>query len=158
MSPQAAERFKNDREKYLKAFQLQLVQATVESLAMEKALLEGNTEGTGESRWALWKHVGLGIFVQNPIFGVGAHNTGPVAVEIIPPGLLPRPTSSRATLPRCCVKRPRPSRRRSTSATTASCCWTCAASGTPRRSSSGARSTKGWPWRPCGAPAAGSSC
>jgi hypothetical protein len=44
MSPQAVERFKNDRQKYQKAFRLQLVLAVAESLNLEKALLEGNME------------------------------------------------------------------------------------------------------------------
>ena len=49
---------------------------------------EGADTGTGRDRMVLWKDVGWRVFKEAPIFGVGTHNVGVVASEIIPPGAL----------------------------------------------------------------------
>jgi O-antigen ligase len=50
---------------------------------------DGNTEGTGASRWRLWTSLAWPVFLANPIFGVGANCIGVVGTEFVDPGVLP---------------------------------------------------------------------
>ena len=59
---------------------------------------EGADTGTGRDRMVLWKDVGWRVFKEAPIFGVGTHNVGVVASEIIPAGLLEGRYANPATL------------------------------------------------------------
>jgi len=49
MAPQAQEQYKGDEVKYQSDFRLALIQAIMESLALEAAVIEGDSEGAKES-------------------------------------------------------------------------------------------------------------
>ena len=50
---------------------------------MKTTISEGTEAGNGQQRWILWQ-MGAEVFLQSPLWGVGAGNFGVVASEIIP--------------------------------------------------------------------------
>ncbi|MCH8083996.1 MAG: O-antigen ligase family protein, partial [Myxococcales bacterium] len=53
-----------------------------------KTISEGTSTGTAAGRWTVWNEVSWPVFLESPIIGVGAYNTGVVGAMIVVPGTI----------------------------------------------------------------------